>query len=262
MAGRPCLVSPARGIGSCPDVCRFGQRASPVDAYHARMAPRDVPRAKGFASPLPHVRPIQVPAAKYARIIALQRQVGNRATALYVQRWDPGPLPGDQGMADWAERNNTPPASIEVTVIDDSDLVGWLASFTRTGEVYMTDVRTMTANVRRAVSEGQKINRLNILDHGNTSGVQIGTNWITTQNLSTFTPLLSSLRTLFTSDGFVHLQHCEVGQNQRLMVALAQAFGVPVYGGTGAHNPVYRFNFGDYVRANPDGTFIGNVSRP
>jgi hypothetical protein len=36
---------------------------------------------------------------------------------------------------------------VEINVIDDSDIVGWAASATRTNEVYMTSVSTMVDNV-------------------------------------------------------------------------------------------------------------------
>ena len=153
------------------------------------------------------------------------------------------------------------PEPMEVTVVDDSDYVGWAASATRIGEVYMTDTSSMVTNVL-AASGRNPISRLNILDHGNPKGVQIGNDWITMTNVASFVPVLSRLRGHFTSGGFVHLQHCNAGQNLDLMRTLAAAFGVPVYAGTGLHNPVYRFNFGEYVRCDPDGTCTRDVGRP
>jgi len=63
-------------------------------------------------------------------------------------------------------------------------------------------------------------------------------------------------------NGFVHLQRCNAGQNRPLLIEFAKTFNVPVDAGTGAHNPLYRFNFDDYVRAIPDGSFDPNVGRP
>jgi hypothetical protein len=152
---------------------------------------------------------------------------------------------------------------MEVTVVDDEGVVGWAASATRFGEVYMTDVNSMVRNVRQKAGENQQnITRLNILDHGNPNGIQIGNDWITLANVRNFVPQLSRLRSSFASGGFVHIQHCEAGQNLDLMRQLAAAFGVPVYAGTGAHNPVYRINLGEYVRCNPDGTCQFQVGRP
>ena len=90
-------------------------------------------------------------------ILALQRTIGNQAVTQLIQSQ--------------IQRNVLPPppsdpnAPIEVTVIDDSDVVGWLAGFVRTGEVYMTDTNSMVRNILRALGERQ-MSRLNILDHG------------------------------------------------------------------------------------------------
>ena len=50
--------------------------------------------------------------------------------------------------------------NIEITVIDDSDAVGWFASATRLGEIYMSSVSTKVENVKKKV--------------GNKNGIQIG----------------------------------------------------------------------------------------
>lgn len=148
-----------------------------------------------------------------------------------------------------------------ITVIDDSDIVGWASSATRVGEIYMTSVATMVKNVKKEI-RNKKISRLNILDHGNSKGFQIGGDWVSVKTLPLYAPELEKLKPLFEEKGFVHFQHCYIGQNRTLMLSLAKLFGVSVYAGTGKHNPVYRFNFGDYVRADPDGTFETEVKRP
>lgn len=150
---------------------------------------------------------------------------------------------------------------IDVTVIDDSDHVGWLASATRWGEIHMTSVSTMVKNVKNEIGD-KKISQLNILDHGNKNGIQIGNDWISNKTLSKYQGKLKELHKHFESDGIVHLQHCNIGQDRVLLLSLAKIFGVSIYAGTGKHNPIYRFNFGDYVRADPDGTFKSDVDRP
>jgi hypothetical protein len=150
---------------------------------------------------------------------------------------------------------------MEITVIDHRDLVGWLASASRLGEVYMTDVRSMVTNVI-AKAGSKLITRLNILDHGNSTGIQIGSNFITTTTLSTFEPTLLLLRPKFDKKGFVHLQHCQIGSNRLLLLGLSRIFNRTVYAGTGDHNPVYRFNWGNYNRALPSGVFQVKVGRP
>jgi hypothetical protein len=63
-------------------------------------------------------------------------------------------------------------------------------------------------------------------------------------------------------NGFAHLQRCNAGRNSSLLIEFAKTFNVSVYAGTGAHNPLYRFNCDDYVGANWDGSFDTKVGRP
>jgi len=149
----------------------------------------------------------------------------------------------------------------EITVIDDSDIVGWMAAATRTDEIYMTDVPSMVTNVLRKAGK-IPITRLNILDHGNSGGVEIGNDWVDISTFSSFEPYLLLLRGRFAKGGFVHLQHCDVGSNHALLTLFSRAFGVPVVAGTGAQNPVYRFNLGNYDRCDPSGVCTTNVGRP
>jgi hypothetical protein len=150
---------------------------------------------------------------------------------------------------------------IEVTVIDDSDRVGWIASAVRGGELYMTSVASMVRVVIAHIGSRQ-MERLNILDHGSSRSLQIGADRIDTSTLSRFEPQLVRLQGRFSSGGFVHLHHCRVGQNRTLLVRLARIFGVPVYAGTGLQHAVLPVNTGDYVRARPDGTYTSGVGRP
>ncbi|MEO1018535.1 MAG: hypothetical protein AAFY56_12715, partial [Pseudomonadota bacterium] len=143
---------------------------------------------------------------------------------------------------------------IEITVIDDRDIVGFAASATRIEELYMTNVENMADRVLRKVNSMPfKVRRLNILDHGNKDGMEIGDDWITIETLPNYARHFRRLRGIFHRKGFVHFQHCDVGSNLPLLVALSDLVGVPVYAGTGAHNPVYRFNKGQYNRCVPDG---------
>ena len=131
----------------------------------------------------------------------------------------------------------------------------------RLGEIYMTAVSSLVRNVFKHTGKNL-ISRLNILDHGSEYGIQIGNDVITLAALPKYEPTLNLLKGHFTKEGFVHLQHCKIGKNGPLLIQLAKIFGVSVYAGTGNHNSVYRFNFGDYVRALPNGKFLKDVSRP
>lgn len=150
---------------------------------------------------------------------------------------------------------------MEITAIDSRDLAGWVASATRVGEVYMTDVSSMVVNV--GVKAGRNsITRLNILDHGNVNSIEIGSDVINLANLARFEPTLILLRRRFARNGFVHLQHCHVGSNRQLLIQMARVFNTTVYAGTGVHNPLYRFNWGVYNRATAAGGFQRDVGRP
>lgn len=170
--------------------------------------------------------------------------------------------------------------SVTVTIIDDSDRVGIAAAVTRASELYMTSVADMVAKVLaflasytpapssnsflvHAMSHGRvpmpvtpapgttKMSKLNILDHGNTAGLEIGTDWVSTASFAGFQREFARLTPKFETDAYVHLQHCEAGMNMRLMEMFADTFGVPVVGGRGLTNPVYRANTGNYVRVHP-----------
>lgn len=168
-----------------------------------------------------------------------------------------------------------------VTVIDDSDRVGIAASVTRIGELYMTSVANMVANVlgflatytppprspadvlAYSLSHGRlsappmpaagttKMSKLNVLDHGNTSGLEIGTDWVSTGSFARFQSEFARLTPKFESGAYVHLAHCEAGMNIRLMEMFADTFGVPVVAGRGLTHAVFRANTGNYVRVYP-----------
>jgi len=165
-----------------------------------------------------------------------------------------------------ANGSRTPlgPPQLEIAVIDDSDIVGWLAALTRLNELYMTDVRSMVAAVKQRCASivGSTIRRLDILDHGNVNGVEIGSDWITMKTVGRFDGLFRQLAPLFAPKGFVHLQQCNAGQNHALLGHFSSLFRVPVYAGTGGQNPVYRFNLGKYERCIPNGDCESDVARP
>ncbi len=151
---------------------------------------------------------------------------------------------------------------MEITVIDDNSYMGWFAGLTRSGEIYMSNAQNMVVNVLNATGTN-KISRLNIIDHGNSTEMELGDDVITTENVDSFSTTLGLLRGHFTPTGFVHLQHCDIGNSWVLLRKLAKIWDVSVYAGTGAHNPLYRSHwFGFYVRCDPDGLFYPNVSRP
>jgi len=151
---------------------------------------------------------------------------------------------------------------MDITAIDTSDWVGYFAAATRIGEVEFSDVKSLVSRVRARAGARAGLRRLNIVDHGNSSGLALGNDWITVTSLPTYRPLLEQLAELFNQNGFVHLQHCEAGQNHALLGAFSAIVKVPVYAGTGLHNPVYRFNWGRYERCVISGDCESDVARP
>lgn len=166
----------------------------------------------------------------------------------------------------------TPGSAVEINAVDARQetrlpwYVPWrytgpITNFFR-GDVTMTDTVSMVTNVL-AFLRGRKIHRLNIMDHGNKDGVEIGHDWMETPaDVATHAGDLGRLTSSFGSGAFVHMQNCHSGKNQPLICALARAFGTPVYAGTGPHNPLLGFNFGDYVRCEPSGAFTPDAGRP
>ncbi len=144
------------------------------------------------------------------------------------------------------------PSPVEVDVGDEYDATGWLEGFFRTGEVYMSDVNSMVANVLLAAGE-RRISRLDVRAHGNPTQIIIGTDVVMVSNFSTYQGTLARLGPQFTGSGFVHLESCNVGQNLALLRLFAASFSVPVYSATGFYNNILRYNTGGYVVCQPSG---------
>jgi len=174
----------------------------------------------------------------------------------------------------------------DITVIDLSETVGRLAGLFRLGELDMSDVKSMVAAVLARVLQTQTdIRGLRILDHGNATGCEFGTDFVTTANFFSFYNAFSQLRGAFCPyNGFAQMQHCLAGRNTALLLKFAQLWKVPVYGGlwytnalglnvyaspfqgklTGTikaiPNPLKGFQ--QWVRVDPNGTITQNATVP
>ena len=151
---------------------------------------------------------------------------------------------------------------MEITVINGNHFAGWLAGAVRIGEVYMSSVDTMVTNVLNKVGSNGLIERLNIVDHGTKHNMDIGKDVLTAKNLAEYETTLAKLAPKFSGEGFVHLQHCEIGNDLILLKGLAKIFKVPVYAGLGDHNSTLRFNNDLYVVCFPGGMCCPNMPRP
>ncbi len=167
--------------------------------------------------------------------------------------------------------------SLEVSVISNrsilDDPVSWFAGATRIGEIEVSNVIDMATKIKAlrdaqaVTTESAVIGRLNIMDHSVTDGKTItgfkcGTDVVTMSNLAEFEPSFRKIGYCMSKRGFVHLMACQIGKNETLLKGVARIVGCDVYAGTGDHNPIYRFNFGDYVVCTPDGHIKRNVPRP
>lgn len=168
--------------------------------------------------------------------------------------------------------HNSEPTSIEVSVVDErvdtsmpwynpARVAGPLANWIW-GNATMSDSATMAANVLALLGD-RTMTRLNIMDHGNSLGIEIGSDWIATvADVKRFAGSLGRLRGKFSAGGFVHLQNCEAGANKDVMCALADVFGVPVFGGTGSQSALLPINFGSYVSCGPGAVWNPDSGRP
>jgi RHS repeat-associated protein len=160
-----------------------------------------------------------------------------------------------------------PDGTTDIYAIDTSDHVGWIDAATHIGEVEMPSLSGMVDNVLSKAGT-TPIHELYISDHGacyddGECGAFFGPgyeNFITSLNVQTYADFIR-LQGHFSPDGYIHLAHCHIGLNQNLLKQIAQAVGVPVYGGTGLDYDV-RINGGSYVRCDPNGTCSKQFLRP
>jgi hypothetical protein len=172
----------------------------------------------------------------------MRSTLGNRAAGQLLQR------------SSAAGEPQSTQQNLDVTVIDDDHPNLWLAGALQLGEVYMDDVASMVKNVlaARQVAGGRPIRHLKIVDRAVATGIEIGSDVITMDNIESYRGKLSELRGKFTADGWVEIQALGAGGNQELIVELAEIFDRPVYATTSKH----------FVRAVPNGTLEAAVERP
>jgi len=140
-------------------------------------------------------------------------------------------------------------------------LWGPIIAITTIGEVAMTSVATMVDNVKTEIGSGRKMDILRIADHGNSGGLELGGDWITSASFAGFANKLGELRSYFNENGVAHFLNCEVGNNTGLLHQFAVTWNVTIYGGTGLTNG-FRVNGGEWVSVAPDGTITQDVSWP
>ena len=159
----------------------------------------------------------------------------------------------------------------EIYVIDDridqsvgkfGALWGPVVALHTYDEATMTSADTMVDNVIAKLGEGEKIDILRIVDHGNRSSLQLGDDRVRSTNFAQFAPRLQVLRNHFnTPGGIAHFVGCHIGNNVGLMHQFAVLWNVTVYAGTGRTNG-FEINLGKWVTVGPNGTITDDVSWP
>jgi hypothetical protein len=116
---------------------------------------------------------------------------------------------------------------MEISVVDARKGPGFVGSMAgpatalfSIGEVYMTSAKTMVDNVLNRAGT-TLIDRLNILDHGNPNGIELGDDWITINTLEFYRPTLEKLRGHF---------NVRVVDHESYFVGQSAAWRVPGHG--------------------------------
>ncbi len=148
---------------------------------------------------------------------------------------------------------------LTVTVVSKSeefDFSEWATGLVRYGEINATSVADMVHKVKLKPTAQDKIARLDLYAHGTSTYMTMGKDIIHSYTPNKHVPVLSGLKGLFTSDGIIVLNVCDVGQSPGVLKAIAKAAGVPVYGNTGGVSPNMGIFWGEMVVAYPDGRFF------
>jgi hypothetical protein len=161
-----------------------------------------------------------------------------------------------------------------------SDFVLWAAAAATVGDLQVEGVTDMIAQLQAVCRREQGvIGRLNVMDHTWQTGdpaeggdgdpgpdrlaVQLHGDIISVENIGMWEERLRAVGRLMADRGFVHLWHCKIGRNERLLRLMARAIGKDVYAGTANHNALnFQYPGGEYVVAGPDGTFARGAARP
>jgi hypothetical protein len=87
---------------------------------------------------------------------------------------------------------------------------------------------------------------LHVQVHGSPSGLVFGSDRVTTATFDTYRAQLGRLAGKFTSNGWVNLRACNVGENLALLHRFRQLWSVGVVAGRGRQNNLFDANFGLY----------------
>lgn len=151
---------------------------------------------------------------------------------------------------------------IDVVVVSKSesfDYTEFMTGLVRFGEIDATSVRNMVDQViSRAIQKSSQVRRLDIYAHGTANYFKVGKDVIhawTPADKNPHLKTMARLKGIFSEDGYVVLNACEVGQSPSLIVHVAQAVGVKVYANTGDVSPNLGVGWGTMVIGYPNGAY-------
>lgn len=118
-----------------------------------------------------------------------------------------------------------------VSELERSDTYLWLRSAMLIGEIRARSVQDGIDKVLAQVG-GRKIEQLYVIGHGNTSGIEIGSDWVDASNEAALQQF-ARLRGRFTERGSLVLDGCKVGHAITLLQRVSLAIGgLPVTAST------------------------------
>ena len=141
----------------------------------------------------------------------------------------------------------------EIIAIEDTDSVGWVESATTIGEVGFQSVSTFVTNVLAALGTRQ-MSLLHVQVHGSPTAVWFGSARIDATTFGTYSSEFGRLTPRFTSNAWVDMRACNIGQNLALLHLFRGLWHTGIVAGRGLQNNVLDANLGTYQIVAPDGT--------
>ncbi|MBL8944145.1 MAG: DUF4347 domain-containing protein [Myxococcales bacterium] len=111
-----------------------------------------------------------------------------------------------------------------VSELEESNTYLWLRSALLIGEIRAASVRDGIDKVLAKLGAQKKIDQLYVVGHGNTAGIEIGSDWVDADNAAALQQF-ARLRDRFTTAGTVILDGCKVGHAVSLLQRLSIALG-------------------------------------
>jgi hypothetical protein len=131
---------------------------------------------------------------------------------------------------------------LDITIIGERgkfDWVSFLAGLVHVGEKRITSISDLATQLIKLCANGDTIVRLQLIDHGNTTGQYIGDDWLSVDTFAKYRDNLARFRSCFGKDAIVTMGGCKVGYATKLLSQLSSLWGgVTVRAGTAYQRPL------------------------